>query len=100
MPSNTRQHPDALIPVGNCTVDTTNGAKELEVPVGASGIIMQNLATNGSYWSFQAMESAATGFKFGTGRETVWFNHQTSSIFLFLHNDDSIVYQFVAPVAF
>ena len=97
---NTRLHPDAVIPVGAIDVETDTGAVTLTVPTGASGIIMQNLAANGSYWSFSAMTDVDQGFKFGTDIERVWFNGQTSSIYLFLHADDSIVYQFVAPVAY
>lgn len=99
---NTRLHPDGVTPVGSTTVETTDGAVTLTVPEGASGIIMQNLSTNGSYWALDAAMSAAdTGFKFGTGRELVWFNpKQVPSVFLYLHASDSIVYQFVTPVAY
>lgn len=97
---NTRLHPDAIIPVGAVAVETDTGAATVAVLTGASGIIMQNLAANGSYWSFEAMTGADEGFKFGTDIERVWFNGQTENIYLFLHADDSIVYQFVAPVAY
>lgn len=99
---NTRLHPDAVIPIGSLTVETTDGAVTLTVPDGASGIIMQNLATNGSYWNLTAaMSGANQGFKFGTSRELVWFNpKQVGSVYLYLHASDSIVYQFVAPVAY
>lgn len=97
---NTRLHPDALIPIGNTTVDTTNGSVSLTVPTGASGIIMQNLGTAGSYWSFQLMSGSATGFKFTTAKEVVWFSSQIPTIYLWLADADSVVYQFVAPVSY
>jgi len=97
---NTRVHPDAVIPIGSMTLEADTGAATLAVPDGASGILMQNLAANGSYWSFEAMTDVDQGFKFGTDLEKVWFNAQTENVYLFVHASDTIVYQFVAPVAY
>jgi hypothetical protein len=101
MSNNTRIHPDALIPVGDCTLVTTNGAVTLTVPDEASGVLMQNLATNGSYWNTSAtMTGVDQGFKFDASPLLMWFTSQTPYVYLYLHDDDTIVYQFVAPVAY
>lgn len=98
---NTRVHTDAVIPIGNLTLETDNGAVTLTIPDGASGITFQNLGTGGSYASFTGtMAAGGLGFKFGTARETVWFGTQIDYVYLWLHDDDTIVYQWLAPVAY
>ena len=99
--TNTRIHPDAVCPIGTGTVLTTYGSTTLTVPDYASGIMFQSLTANASYWSVDAaMDGTGQGFKISTFRELIWFNpFQLSSIYLFLHDDDSVVYQFIAPVA-
>jgi hypothetical protein len=97
--SNRRIHHDAHVPVGNTTVLTTDNAVTLAVPAGASGIILQNLFTNGSYWRLtSAMSAADQGFKLDLTPIGIWFTEQTTNVYLWIHPSDSIVYQFVAPV--
>ena len=99
---NTRLHPNATVPVADAVVEDTNGAVTLTVPAGASGIMFQNLGANSSYWSLDgAMSAVDTGFKISTMRQAFWFSPvDVTSIYLFLHNDDLVIYQFVAPVAY
>ena len=99
---NTRLHPDAVIPVADAVVETDDGATTVAVPTGASGIMIQNLAANGSYWSFDgAMTGADEGFKLGSTRELIWFSPtHVTNVYLYLHANDSVIYQFVAPAAY
>lgn len=99
---NTRIHPNAIIPLADAVVETTDGAVTVAVPTGASGIMLQNLGSNASYWTVDgAMSGAGEGFKLGTIREVFWFSpSHVTNIYLYLDAADSVIYQFVAPVAY
>jgi len=98
---NTRVHPDTIIPLAPAVLETTNGAVALTRPVGASGIMFQSLTANTSYWSTTAMTAPLQGFSIRTSRQVIWFNPSgVAAVHLWLHDDDTVIYQWVAPVAY
>jgi hypothetical protein len=106
---NARLHPDAIVPVGDTTVLTANGATTLTVPAGATGVILQGqwasgtayaAANDGIYWSITAVQSeAGTGFALDTVNTPflLWFNPvETESVYLWLVDNAVLTYLFVA----
>lgn len=99
---NTRLHPNAIIPVAEHFVETTEGSVPLTVPTGASGIMFQQIGGNDAYWSVDGeMSNPGEGFKISTFREVFWFSpSHVQTIYLYLESGNYVVYQFVAPVAY
>jgi hypothetical protein len=104
---NVRLHPDAIVPVGNVTTLTTNGATTLTVPSGATGIMMQGSlagasyveADDGIYYSLTTEQTAADeGFSLCTDLEItrVMFDPvQTPSIYGWLVDNAELTYLFI-----
>ena len=105
---NQRLSQDAVVPVGNTTILTTNGATTLAVPVGASGIMMEGLwastsyvkADDAVYWSVSAaMTAVDQGFSLSNVREPfiLWFDPvAVPYIYMWLVNNATCVYLFLA----
>jgi hypothetical protein len=104
---NSRIHPDAIVPVGNVTTITTNGATTLTVPSGATGIMMLGsiagasyvAADDGIYYSLTTVQTAADeGFSLGTSEEVtkIMFDLvQTQSIYVWLVDNAELTYLFI-----
>ena len=105
---NVRLRPDAIVPVGNVTTLTTNGATTLTVPTGATGIMMQGswagtsyvAADDGIYYSLTTVQTAADeGFSLGSDIEEITRLMldpvQTPSIYVWLVDNAELTYLFI-----
>jgi hypothetical protein len=66
----------------------------LDVPVGASGILIEGA---NCYWSFEEMTAADQGWKLTTISETIWFPPSTRKIYLFIPVGLYVTHLFLAP---
>ena len=104
---NARIHRDAIVPVGNVTTLTDNGATTLAVPTGATGIMMQGSlagasyveADDGIYYSLTAVQTAAgEGFSLGSTLEVTQLMLdpvQTPSVYVWLVDNAELTYLFI-----